>query len=191
MRFEPGVEFLEGRDAPAVVLPAALTYSFVPDGTKLAGGPSVMDSRHPAWRDAVRRALSAWGWALGLSLTEVPDSGVPAGSSGPQGTIRIGGVESTPTVAGWAYYPGVGFDTRESDVTFNAALDWSQFDLTSVALHELGHAIAGLDHGESPIMSAQYRGQAELTRDDVAAALRRVEAYPNPSAVFSKQGAWK
>lgn len=166
-----------------------MTWSFVPDGTAWLGGPSTLQSdlstKRPDWRYQVRRAFAEWSRALGLMFVEVPDSGQPIGAESP--TIRIGGNREASNVLARAYFPG---PAHGSDVAFNTSHDWgSLFDVYSVALHELGHAVADLRDGESPVMSPVYQGELKgLTRDDVVAAQRSVDVARGPVALFSKMG---
>jgi hypothetical protein len=182
-RAVPAVEALEHRDAAAVVVPGYLTWSIVPDGTAVVGGPSVLRSamaaKDPAWEAKVRRAMAEWSRALGVAIAYVPDSG-PLGS-----TIRVGGsIVPGTNVAAWAYYPCP--CPEGSDITINVAQDWGSVDLYTVMLHELGHAVAGLDHGAAPIMGP-YRGPvAGLSAADVAAARASVVVLASPVGVLSK-----
>lgn len=175
---------LERRDAAAVVVPGYLTYSFVPDGTPVVGGPSVsgstMDVRHPAWRDAVRRAIREWASALGLAVGELPDSD----PSGPVVRVGVSSVPGSATLA-WAYFPCP--CPQGSDITFNSSHNWNVIDVYSVALHELGHAVPGLRHGDSPVMDATYRGPVSgLTPADVDAAKSNISIIRSPVWVLSK-----
>ena len=182
-------EILEPRDCPGYAWGPAVTWSVVPDGTAWLGGVSTLRSDMAAkradWRDQVRRAFAEWSKALGILFVEVNDPGAPLGAEMP--TVRIGGNRETSNVLARAYLPGPG---RGSDVTFNTAHDWGgSLDLYSVTLHELGHAVADLKDGASPVMSPVYQGTlAGLSPADVDAALASVRVERGPAALFSKMG---
>lgn len=185
----PAPESLERRDCPGYAWGPVVAWSFVPDGTQWLGGVSTLaadlDRKRPGWRDEIRRAFDAWSMALGITFAEVPDSGRPLGAESP--TVRIGGNADPSNALARAYLPGPG---AGSDVTFNTAHDWgSQFDVFSVALHELGHAVADLRDGESPVMAPAYQGTlAGLTPADVRAAQSSVSVNRGPMAILSKMG---
>lgn len=184
-----GFDRLEARECPGWTWGSVVSWSFVPDGTQWLGGVSTlqgdMDARRPGWRDQIRRAFSEWSRALGLMFAEVPDDGRPLGSESP--TIRIGGNREASNVLARAYFPG---PAHGSDLAFNTAHDWgSSFDVYSVALHELGHAVADLRDGESPVMAPAYQGTLSgLTPADVRAAQSSVNVVRGPAALFSKMG---
>jgi hypothetical protein len=185
------VEMLESRTAPSWVWGPSVSWSIVPDGTDWLGGKSTLQAdmgrMRVDWRSEIRKAFAAWGAAIGVLFTESPDPGVPIGAESP--TIRIGGnyAADYPRTLAWSYFPDLG---RGSDVTFNLVHDWSVkgFDLFSVALHELGHAVADLKDGASPVMSPAYRGPVTLTPADVDAALDSVDVVRGPAAILSKFG---
>lgn len=190
-RLRPSIESLEDRSAPSGWSGPILTWSIVPDGTVWSGGTSalvgVMGRKDANWRDDIKRAIEAWGAAIGLLVGEVNDPGNPIGTLG-GGQVRIGGTFGPANVLGWAYYPGS--QPIDGDVTFNLSQDWSKgFDLYSVALHEFGHAVADLDHGASPAMSAAYQGKLDgLTTADIAAARAKSAVSYSPMLVFNKVG---
>jgi hypothetical protein len=184
----PGMERLESRNAPAVILPPSMSFSMAPDGTPWLGGPvTLRSSLSPGWKDKIVRAIDEWGRAVGVVFYEVPDDGRAIGSADDRGVgiIRFGGNRDEPHVLARAYYPG---PDRGSDVSINTGQDWQAFDLYSVALHELGHAIAGLNHGESPVMSPTYQGVLSgLVLADIAAARNATDvALASPAQLFSK-----
>lgn len=187
----PMCEFLESRESTSYVWAPYLTFSFVPDGTAWLGGPSVawstLGARKPDWKDAFRRAMVDWGQAIGFTPVEVIDDGRAIGSVDGLGvgTVRIGGNPDAPNVLARAYFPGPG---AGSDVAVNTDQNWRAFDLYSVALHELGHALAGLRHGESPVMSETYQGAlAGLVAADVVAARDATDIIPpTPIQLLSK-----
>lgn len=184
----PAPERLDDRSLPGVTWGPVVEWSFVPDGTQWLGGVSTLaadlDRKRPGWRDQVRRAFDAWSMALGITFAEVRDSGKPLGAESP--TLRIGGNADPSNVLARAYLPGPG---AGSDLTFNTAHDWQAFDVFSVALHELGHAVADLRDGESPVMAPAYQGTlAGLSLADVRAAQSSVTVNRGPMAILSKMG---
>src|SRR3954469_14446105 len=89
----PVVEALESR----VVLyaatgnawpnPAAITLSFMPDGTDLGGVPSNLFSKFNGnlrlagqWQGQILKAAQAWAQQTNLNLVLVPDDGAQSGS---------------------------------------------------------------------------------------------------------------
>lgn len=88
----------------------------------------------------------------------------------------------------------------ESDITFNAAFNWTtsgaDFDTQAVAAHELGHSL-GIHHTEvattpSPTMSAIYFGPdgRSLEPDDHAALQCAQNRYPLPGTGGAPQVYW-
>ena len=185
----PSFDTLESRESPGYAWGPSVTWSVVPDGTAWLGGRSTLRAdlaaRRPDWLDQIRAALAEWGRDLGLMFVEVADDGRPIGSESP--VLRIGGNREDSNVLARAYFPA---PAHGSDISVNSAHDWSKdgFDLRSVILHEVGHAVADLRDGESPIMSPSYRGPANLTPRDVDAALASVVVDRGPAAILSKFG---
>lgn len=106
------------------------------------------------------------------------------------GPLRSGALAETVFVF-------IGADTIECDLRFNSAVNWytgtgtpatDQFDLWSVALHELGHCL-GLAHEDSvmplPVMRSRLQVGAvvrELTDDDIAGR-NAIYSQPQPFAI--------
>lgn len=144
-----------------------------------------MSAKRPDWRDQISRAFAEWSRALGVMFVETADSGLALGAEYP--AIRIGGNAEASNVLARAYFPG---PAHGSDLSFNTSHDWGEgFDVFSVALHELGHAVADLRDGESPVMAPAYQGTlAGLTQSDIRAAQASVNVVRSPASLFSKMG---
>lgn len=142
--------------------------------------------------DAITSAFASWSAIAGIkALGPIMDSGAPGGApesvGGHIADIRfavIGGF-SSETVLAHAYSAGTeglyGMGgTIMGDTHFNEAKDWVDdpfdpddgmfYDLETVALHEIGHAL-GLLHSDVPgsVMFGSYEGgKRTLTADDIA-----------------------
>jgi hypothetical protein len=157
---------------------------------------------------AITSAFDTWASVSGLTaIGPIPDSGAPGGGPGASGAgiadIRlaiIGGFDSSSTLA-HAYAPGTEAlygpgGTIMGDVHFNAEKDWvddpddpddgHDYDLETVALHEIGHAL-GLLHSDVPgsVMFASYEGgKRELTADDIAGITFIYGPVPEPATMI-------
>jgi hypothetical protein len=195
--FRPRLESLESRIVPYTTTgnawpnPQLITLSFVPDGTVISSGcsgtitsnlNSVFNSKfgsQSAWQNDFLLAAQSWAQQTNLNFTVIPDSGAPIGSGPDQqgdpnmGDIRISGYNFGNNVLGQAYMPpSVNNYSIAGDVKFNTGANFnngSTYDLTTVALHEIGHSL-GL--GESGVVSADMYGSYQgvkntLTTDDI------------------------
>jgi hypothetical protein len=174
--------------------PQLITISFEPDGTVLgtnAKGPIVsnlfatMDARFGSpsvWENQILKAAQTWAQQTNINFAVVPDSGAPAGSGNDEqgdptmGDIRIGGYNfgvGNDTLAQTYMPPPIDNFSVAGDVQFNTGQTWNvgaQFDLYTVALHELGHSL-GMYHSAvlGAVMYPSYTGAVKgLSADDVA-----------------------
>jgi hypothetical protein len=210
-RLRPAVEGLETR----VVLysatgnawpdPQLITISFMPDGTNLGGGvtsnlfSSFNGNANLAgrWQNVILQAAQTWAQQTNINFAVVPDDGASEGS-GPDeqgysgfGDIRIGGYNFGSSTLALTYMPpNANNFSLAGDVTFNTGQGFhinSTYDLFTVAMHEIGHAL-GL--GESSVAGSveygTYTGIMKgLASDDIAGiraiyssnAARTADAY--------------
>jgi peptidoglycan hydrolase-like protein with peptidoglycan-binding domain len=147
-----------------------------------------------AVRQSMHQAFSAWaGWA-GLSFREVPLASGPeiivrfvAGDHGDGSTNAFDGVSG---VLAHAFFPPVPPNTPipiQGDTHFDEAETWTvtvppgagQIDLTTVAIHEFGHAL-GLNHSPvvGSVMEAFYGGPRRVLHgDDIAGIISIYGGY--------------
>jgi hypothetical protein len=152
------------------------------------------------WQTEVLRAANTWAAAAGVDVSVVKDEGKPFGGAGPlqgspwYGDIRVAARPLDPSRLAVAT-PFDMLDAGAGDVVFNAAAAFSAgggagtYDLYTVALQEVGHAL-GLPNSADPasVMYTRYAGpRAGLSAGDVVAA-RAVYAARSPDRFEGKDG---
>ncbi len=163
-----------------------VTFSFMPDGTNVAGSPSslfaTLNAVEPTaeWQNQIMQVASLWETAANVNLSLVSDNGEPLGANGDQqgdpnvGDIRIG---MAPLGAGQLAMtflpPPANGGTAAGDIILNSQVNWSPvsgYDLMTVVAHEFGHALGlGGSTDTSAVMYELYNGvKQQLTTDDIA-----------------------
>jgi hypothetical protein len=166
--------------------PELVTISFEPDGTSLNGYASNLFSAFnlkfgstAAWQNVFLKAAQFWAQQTNLNFDVVTDNKGATGSGSYQqgdpgmGDIRIGGYNfNNPTLAQAYMPPPVNNFSIAGDVLFNTGQNFNNgctYDLFSVAVHEIGHAL-GLYHSSvaSSVLYSAYNGvKYNLDPDDV------------------------
>jgi hypothetical protein len=191
----PRLEPLESRTVPYAATgnlwphPQLITLSFQPDATDLGGQASNLLAAFnsafgsaSAWQVPILQAAQAWAQQANVNFTVVSDNGAPSGTGSYQqgdpnfGDVRIGGFDFRDnSILALAYLPPpVNNYSLAGDITFNTGqvfnVNGLDYDVYTVAVHELGHAL-GLDESDTSLadMYLYYQGvQSGLYADDIA-----------------------
>ena len=148
-----------------------ITWSIMPDGTNLGSVTSNLVSTLNAklgagvWEQAITDAFAQWEQYGNVNVAQVSDNGQAFATGNIQqgnpnfGDIRIGGFAQASNVLAFSMLPPSANGGSDSgDIFFNTAQAWnigSTFDLETVAVHEIGHAVAGLGESSDP-SAAEY-----------------------------------
>jgi Matrixin len=168
------------------VFGSRITWSIMPDGTNLGGIASnlvsTMNQKLGAgnWLQPLEDAFAQWENLANVNFSQVSDNGAPLGSGNYQqgspnfGDVRIGGLALPSNVLAVTYLPPVANGGSESgDIFFNTSQPWhigSDYDLETVAIHEIGHDVGlGESTAVTAVMYPYYGGvQQSLASDDIA-----------------------
>ena len=168
--------------------PVTLTYSFqnmFDGGIKMPNGQPLSIS---LIRKSIEEAMGLWASVAPLTFVEVPDDGLPYGSSTQYGQIRfrhiyINGPDppppALPIAKAQAYFPSSGA-TLAGDVEYDHADPWQEVgtlpvpDILGATIHELGHSL-GLGHTDLTEANMYWiftrtagLGTGKLFADDIA-----------------------
>jgi predicted Zn-dependent protease len=194
----PRLEHLEARLTPysastnAWIHPELITLGFVPDGTIVGSNSqgyvtsnlqSTFNAKFgsaAAWQNQILKAAQQWAQQTNLNFAVITDNGAQIGTGSyqqgdpNQADIRFGGYNFGSTTLAQGYMPPpINNYSIAGDIQFNTGQTWnvgSTYDLFTVAMHEIGHAL-GLYHSGvvSADMYGSYQGtKSALASDDVS-----------------------
>lgn len=170
-----------------------VTWSLMDDGISCLGPfeptpctiSSLSSFMPTGFATELEKAFSLWSSVANISFKLIADGGEHFGAP-PGADIRIGGhaIDGASGNLAHAYFPDN--SNAGGDIHFDIAEDWSIdntsfFDVFTVAVHEIGHAI-GLGHSliTSASMHPQYKGAiSNLHADDITT----VQAIYGPAAL--------
>src|SRR5579872_6446799 len=180
------IRSLLSASASAWAQPSALTVSFAPDGTQVAGQSSSLFSTmsglgNPSvWEHAILDAFQTWAIRANLNVGLVSDNGQAFGTGrltqgDPRfGDIRIAAVPMAADVLAITVpATGPGSGSWTGDILFNSNARFTSLnEVFAVALHEAGHALGLADstNPASPMYPNLPSGQVNApTAADIAA----------------------
>jgi hypothetical protein len=178
--------------------PTTLTWSVVPDGTSISGGPGIGDDAAPSnlraflngiygnqatWLPLFQQVFDRWAQLTGITYVYEPnDDGSPlsglGGSIGVRSDIRIGGhlIDGNYGILAYNYYPDDGDMVIDTGDSFYSDTTSNSLKFRNTVAHEHGHGL-GLKHScpmnqtklMEPILTTNFEGPQH---DDVLATNR-------------------
>lgn len=169
-----------------------VTFSYAPDGTLIGGTTSTLYQtlNGISWQTAIQAAAATWQDAANINLAFVSDNGNAFGVTGNQqgdsrfGDIRFGALPFSSGLGAVYYCPDANGGTLAGDTIFSSGINWPSYDVQTVALRMLGHAIGLQDSSSSiSVMYPVYTGQKRtLSNGDILAiqaiyGIRQADRY--------------
>ena len=169
-----------------------ITWSIMPDGTNLGGIPSNLNATlnnklGSSWASVLSDAFAEWEAVTNVNFVQVPDDGAAFGSGNYQqgsseyGDIRIGSLAQNANILAFTMLPpSANGGSDAGDILLNSVQAWnvgSNYDLETVLVHEIGHAL-GMGHSTdvNAVMYPYYGGVEPFPNTDDIAGVRSIWA---------------